>query len=486
MAGIAQTVLINAEPIVGFRGKLANSNSLLFGKDAGTTLNPGDTALMSSQNIASLPALGGSPWTIEYWVRHQNVQFDEGIVHINGQAILGSANFVGGMAIFHTANTIQINNYLINNASFTIPSSAIPSQQWQLSDWYHVALVKNTSSNITAFINGVRSPTGILANPNNYTLPFTILGSWRNNNGLGTTNNLIGNLYNLKVTPNLALYDVNTSTISVPTLKSTLSTGTTLLLLAEQSKTLVNSAGGASLSTRAGVTVASTYTPFDDPISRSSIKPSISSPFTSNGSGSYYFYGRTNSFGTFPGSSRFAMGTGDFTIEWFSYAQNNSRTATAPLWYETGGNVDIGISFDDLSGVVGVNIHHGATTINVGSIAGNSYYKQWLHWAIIGTGGLIYCYCNGVALNPLGDSLAYDITSLSGTLYIGKKGTAATQNESFYGYITNVRVVKGQIVYTGNFTTPTGNLQRFQFANPYGGSNTQAVRTDQTAFLMAP
>lgn len=485
MAGIAQTVLINSEPIAGYRGKLSNSNSLVFGSGAGTMLSAGDESLMSSINLTGVDPLGSGAWTIEYWANHTNIEFDEGIVHINGQAILGSANFIGGAAVFHSSSAVNLNNYLINNAVLTIPTQSVPTQTWQVNNWYHVALVKSTGSNVTAWVNGHRAVEGEVYSPNNYNVPFSILASWRNNQGVGTTNNFIGSLYNLRIV-NSQLYDTTQSTITVPTRKLSLMTSTNLLLLAEKSKTFIDSANNATLSTRAGTTLFSASTPFNDGVNKYSVRSSVSSPFVINGSGSYYFYGRTNSYLTHPGSSRLAIGTGDFTIECFSYAQNESRTGPGMLWYETGGITDFGIYFEDVGANVDVYVTHGVTSINVGSIASNLYYKQWKHWAIIGTGGLIYCYCNGIALNPLGDSLTYNITSSSGTLYIGKKGSAAVQNECFYGYITNVRIVKDLSVYLGNFTVPSDNLQRFQFANPYGGSNTSAIRTDQTAFLMVP
>jgi len=486
MTGITQAVLINSEPIAGNRGKISNSNSLLFGQSASLSLSLGDTNLMSSINISGLEAFNSGSWTIDYWVKHTNVQFDEGIVHINGQAILGSSNFVGGAALFHTSSAINLNNYLISNAIFSISTQTISSQSWQINDWYHVAMVKTAGSNIACWVNGHRSPEGEIYSPNNYTIPFNILASWRNNQGAGTTNNLIGNLYNLRILNSVELYDTTQPTITVPTRKLALTTNTNILLLAEKNATFVDSAGNATLTSRAGTTVESLSTPFNDPITKVGLRASASSPFTSNGSGSYYFSGRTSSYGTYPGSSKFAMGTGDFTIEWFSYAQNASRTSPGVLWYETGGTTDFGIYFEDVGTNIDVYVAHGATSINVGSIGSNLYYKQWKHWAIIGTGGLIYCYCNGIALNPLGDSLAYNITNSSGILYIGKKGSAAVQNESFYGYVTNIRIANSLKVYTGNFTIPTGNLQRFQFANPYGGSNTSVIRTDQTAFLMVP
>lgn len=489
MAGISQTVLVGAEAIAGYRGNLATSQSLVFGKNAGSTLNPGDTSLMSSMNISGLGIYSG-PMTIEYWVKHTNTQFDEGIVHLNGQAILGGINFLGAPVVIHQATSVNLNNYLITNAAMTIPSGAIPSQTWQQNDWYHVAIVKSATSNVTAWVNGYQSPSGQIYSPVNYAYAFSILGSWRNNLGLGTTNNLIGNLYNLSLSPGASLYDVNSATIVVPKLSLGLNVNSDMLLLARANQTFVDTAGKATLSVRAGVVESSDSTPFHDPMTKSSntaVRNSRSSPYVTNGSGSYYFNGKTTSFGTYAGSSRFAFDSGDFTVEWFSYAQYNTRPTPGIFWYETSGTTDLGLSFQDTGlGTVNVLVKNGSNTFTLGGISDSLFYRQWIHWAIVRISGQIYCYYNGNVLNPSGNAFAYTISSSSGTVYIGKQGTTAATNDCFYGYITNLRAVKGLGIYTGNFTRPTANLQRFQFANPYGGSNTAAFRTDQTAVLMVP
>jgi hypothetical protein len=54
------------------------------------------------------------------------------------------------------------------------------------------------------------------------------------------------------------------------------------------------------------------------------------------------------------------------------------------------------------------------------------------------------------------------------------------------GYITNFRWVKGLAVYTGDFTVPTSPLTATATANPYGGSNTQAIGDGFTKLLLVP
>jgi hypothetical protein len=78
-----------------------------------------------------------------------------------------------------------------------------------------------------------------------------------------------------------------------------------------------------------------------------------------------------------------------------------------------------------------------------------------------------------------------DITNTTDPLTIGGDNGHAT-NATFVGYITNFRWIKGLAVYTGNFTTPTSQLTATAGANPYGGSNTQAITEGFTKLLLVP
>ena len=48
------------------------------------------------------------------------------------------------------------------------------------------------------------------------------------------------------------------------------------------------------------------------------------SPFAGGGN-SYSFSSNVNSYISFPGSNDWAVGTGDFTVEWFGYQTNTSQ-----------------------------------------------------------------------------------------------------------------------------------------------------------------
>jgi hypothetical protein len=78
-----------------------------------------------------------------------------------------------------------------------------------------------------------------------------------------------------------------------------------------------------------------------------------------------------------------------------------------------------------------------------------------------------------------------NITNTTDPLSIGNENTASLI-AAYVGLITNFRWIKGLAVYTGNFTVPTSALTATADANPYGGSNTQAIPAGATRLLLVP
>lgn len=200
------------------------------------------------------------------------------------------------------------------------------------------------------------------------------------------------------------------------------------------------------------------------------------SPFAGGGN-SYSFSSNVNSYISFPGSNDWAVGTGDFTVEWFGYQTNTSQFQRV---FSVGNfpNIKIGVSIESSTFYYWANDSFRYSSLSSTSI------NTWYHWAVVRQSGTSRVYRNGT----LRDSSFADtnnITDNTTALYIGNTNTPAT-NAAWVGYITNFRFVKGLAVYTGNFTTPTAALTAESAANPYGGSNTAAVGTGFTKLLLVP
>lgn len=203
------------------------------------------------------------------------------------------------------------------------------------------------------------------------------------------------------------------------------------------------------------------------------------SPFSGGGNSYQFFSANTNSYIDFAASSDWALGTGDFTIEWFQY----TTTTTVPPYQrvftvDDFPSMDIGVSNE------GGTFYYWANDSFRYSASSAITINTWQHWAIVRQSGTTRVYRGG---NLLGSSFA-DTNNINNTvdkLTIGADNGHAT-NATFVGYITNFRWVKGLAVYTGNFTVPTSALAAVASANPYGGSNTAAIGEGFTKLLLVP
>lgn len=199
------------------------------------------------------------------------------------------------------------------------------------------------------------------------------------------------------------------------------------------------------------------------------------SPFI--GGNSYRFISNVNSFIDTPASSDWAVGIGDFTIEWFQYQTITSGFQRA-FTVDDFNSIDIGVSIENST------FYYWANDSFRRSISSATVINNWYHWAVVRQNGVTKIFRNGVqqGTNLLDTN---NITNTIDELTIGNENTPSTI-ASFIGYITNFRWVKGLAVYTGNFTVPTSSLTAVSNINPYGGINTQAIPSGFTKLLLIP
>ena len=240
--------------------------------------------------------------------------------------------------------------------------------------------------------------------------------------------------------------------------------------------------GGISLNIASSIapttTTTTTLSPFVNPTLTlgSAVTTIAQSPFGGGGN-SYSFISSVNSFINTPASSDWAMGTGDFTIEWFQY-QTTTAGFQRVFTVDDFPSIDIGVSVESATFYYWAN---DAFRYNASSA---STVNTWQHWAVVRQSGVTKVYRNGTQLgSQITDS--NNINNTTDLLTIGNENTAST-SAAFVGYITNFRWVKGLAVYTGNFTVPTSALTATAGANPYGGSNTQAISSGLTKLLLVP
>lgn len=230
--------------------------------------------------------------------------------------------------------------------------------------------------------------------------------------------------------------------------------------------------GGISLN------IGSSIAPFVNPTLTigSAVSTVAQSPFGGGGN-SYSFISSNNSFISTPGSNDWAVGTGDFTIEWFGY---QTSAGTAPRSFSLGTYSSAKIA----NSIEGGTFYYWANNSFRYSNSAGTILNVWNHWAIVRSSGVTKVYKNGTQLgSQISDT--NNITDNTTVLKIGNE-TTSTTTAAWIGYITNFRWVKGLAVYTGNFTVPTSALTATAGANPYGGSNTQAISSGFTKLLLVP
>lgn len=155
---------------------------------------------------------------------------------------------------------------------------------------------------------------------------------------------------------------------------------------------------------------------------------------------------------TISSASAFGMGTGDFTIEMFVYPTEITAV---------GGLINLGTYDNGLLWRQGNNVDQIYVTADGGTVTGNQNWdattnaplNTWTHIAMVRSSGTIKVYANGVAVLTFASS---ENLGVSKDVMIG--ACAHNTGEVFYGYIDDLRIVKGVAIYTSNFTPPSSSL----------------------------
>ena len=161
--------------------------------------------------------------------------------------------------------------------------------------------------------------------------------------------------------------------------------------------------------------------------------------------GSVLFSGATTNRLTIPSSSDFAFGTGDFTIEMFVY--HTDLTGQQTYFGDTYGNT-AGIYTYKTSGNE-ISLYDAAQRSL--SAANVIHLNTWHHIAWARASGTLRAFVDGIEV----DSDSYSGNFTTTQYYLGD---TATSSGEFIGHMSNVRVIKGTALYTGNFTVPTAPL----------------------------
>lgn len=142
-----------------------------------------------------------------------------------------------------------------------------------------------------------------------------------------------------------------------------------------------------------------------------------------------------------PSSTLFTFGTGDFTIEFWSYFDASFNTGSAAILMNIGGTHEIMYVFDTL---------RYRTTGGTNLITGGALNKsQWYHIAFTKSGSNQRLFIDGTQTGS---------TYVNATNYTADRvtfGAGNTNSSNYLGNMDDIRVTKGVARYTANFTAPT-------------------------------
>jgi hypothetical protein len=143
----------------------------------------------------------------------------------------------------------------------------------------------------------------------------------------------------------------------------------------------------------------------------------------------------------------FNFGTNDFTIEAWIYP-----TALSGFQQIAGASYSASGAALYLSGTT-LTVYTTGTQSNLNKTPDGSILQNtWQHVAAVRSSGTLKLYINGIERS----SVAYTTNLTTDDAAIGQR--TASNAEYYFGYISNLRVVKGTAVYTSAFTPPTQPL----------------------------
>ena len=425
----------------------------------GTNGGQNNTFLDSSSNNFTITRNGNttqgtfSPFSQTGWSNYFDGSGDYLQAGTSSNLALGSGDFTvegwhfctgynGGGALYSTINTYSSSTgflfYIYSDGSYTIDVNGTilkTTAVAALNTWVHYAVVRSGST-ITIYANG--TSVGTVSNSTNFTDQYAVIGR----TGAGTASNYyLGYLSNCRTVKGTAVY---TSAFTPPTAPLTAITNTQFLTC--QSNRFIDNSANQFTITRNGDTSVQAFSPF--------APTAAYSASTVGGSG--YFDGTGDYLDNRTVTNQFDVGSA-FTLEIWGYV---TSYPTDSAWFSVGGstvnwNATTGlyISLYYFSNALYWQTSNGsglATTLVSGTAPP---LNSWCHVAIGYNGTTTRMWINGSSVGT--STASYNKPSGTDRFQIGAFTGASTP---FFGYLSNVRFVKGTDVYgvsNTSITVPT-------------------------------
>jgi hypothetical protein len=364
---------------------------------------------LSVANSTSLQ-LSNADWTIECWVYVTSTTGNQRIISQSDSNYEFAFYMASGALTAYSFQSAGTQNFAISMGTLVV------------NQWYHIAATRSGST-IRAFVNGSQVGSATFSGTID-----TRTGGWKIGSSYTGTENFSGYITDSRIVKGTAVY---TAAFTPPTAPLTAITNTSLLLnftnagiYDATSKNDLETVGNAQISNTTAK-FGSTSMSFDGTDDR----------LTNNNAN----------------NPLISLGTGDFTIEGWIYAntvagergflQISDTVGGLKTSYTTGIHFALGASPYRLNfNVGGTDVSSGSTYIAI---------NTWYHIAATRSSGSVRLFINGTLVG--GPTTV--TTDLTGQ-YICVGGY---YNTSFLwnGYIQDLRITKGYARYTSNFTAPT-------------------------------
>ena len=403
----ALTITRNGDVLVTPFSPFAPTAAYSAGTNGGSGYFDGSGDYLSaSVNDAFKPGTGD--FTIEAWV------YPTGSVSGGGPGIFDcrvSGNESGGFILNLDASYQPV---FYSNTTLLTGSIAL-----NLFSWNHVALTRS-STTATLWVNGASA--GTVSNSTNFTTGGCFVGAAYT----GANNLFVGNIANLRLLKGTAQY---TTAFTPPTAPLTAITNTSLLLNFTNAG-IIDNTGKNNLETVGDAQIDTTTKKY--------------------GTGSLEFDGTGDRLQSVAGNPDFNFGTGNFTIEFWLYA---NATTGGVLSLGITGNVvnaaDLGFDVIFISNNLRFRIMVSTTAVTVASPSVSA--STWTHFALVRNGSTFTVYKDGTSQGTASNSGSLNFNSA----WPVKVGSDAGDTPTYFnGFIDDLRITKGIARYTANFVPP--------------------------------
>lgn len=331
------------------------------------------------------------------------------VSNIIANSVLFGSTSAGGVTVYYTGTALSVRAH---------GGSDLLSFNWTptLNTWHHIAVSRDSSNVIRIFVNGVLSASATTATSFTSASHTPLFSHY-------------GQVCNYRYVVGSAIY---TADFTVPAQYHTAISGTAYL-------TAIDGTFRDHSTNKFAVAVTGAPTV----VQNSPFNHIVHDPVLHGGS--IYSVNTADALSTAAAHSQIAgnLSGSPFTIEAWIFTMTTG--ASQVICSKRGAVVDWQFLLGTSNNLTFTS--NGVTLAAIGNILQNC----WNHVAVVGNGSTLTMYVNGIATNIAGS--AYAISNASASPL-----TVSYNTLSFRGFISDVRITKGEQVYTGNFSVPTAPL----------------------------